>query len=316
MLFSLNAQAVVLKIATLSPDGTAWMKQMRDGAKKIKALTNGRVIIKFYPGGVMGNDENVLRKMRIGQLQGGAVAVGTLDRIHPDINIYGLPFLFSTLEQVDAVRSKMDAGILEGLEKQGYISFGLAEGGFAYMMSDKKLNSVEDVRKQKIWIPSGNKMGELVFKHADISPVSLPLSDVMTGLQTGLINTVITSPIGALALQWHTRIKYVVDVPLTYYSALLVVSKKSFRKIKAEDQKVMREVMGDVFKKIDKANRQDNIEARQALMNQGIEFISLQPNEVEQWRRIGKKAIQELEKNNSYTKPVYDALMQNLKAAP
>ncbi len=310
---SVSAYAVVLKIATIAPDGTAWMKQMRAGAKEIKQLTDGRVIIKYYPGGVMGNDKNVLRKMRIGQLQGGAVTSGSLSGIYPDMTLYGLPFLFSSLQQVDAVRSKMDKGILSTLEKKGYISFGLAEGGFAYLMSDKKLETVDDVRGQKVWIPSGNKVGEVVFKHADISPVPLPVADVMTGLQTGLIDTVITSPIGALALQWHTKINYVIDVPLTYTSALMVVSKKGFNKVKADDRRIVRRVMGEVFERIDAQNRKDNIEARKALINQGIEFVTLKDSDVEQWHHIGETAMQELENKRGYTQAVYDALMDELQ---
>ncbi len=306
-------QARVFKVATISPDGTSWMKLMREGARQIKQQTDDRVVFKFYPGGVMGNDENVLRKMRIGQLHGGAITAGSLAAIDPDISIYGLPFLFSSLEQVDRVRAQMDEQLLQGLESKGYVSFGLAEGGFSYMMSDGRLTTVEDVRNQKVWIPSGNKVGEVVFAKAGISPVTLPLSDVMAGLQTGLIDTVITSPIGALALQWHTRIKYVIDVPLTYYSALLVISKKAFNKIKDQDQETVRRIMGDVFKKIDAQNRQDNIAARKALINQGIEFVVLQPAALKDWRHIGEQAMQELEKQNNYSKAVYERLMKNLQ---
>ena len=205
------AHARVIKIATISPDGTFWMQEMRAGAKEIKKKTQGRVVIKFYPGGVMGNDGNVLRKIRIGQLQGGAVTAGSLAGIYPDIDVYGLPYLFSSYEQVDFVRSRMDDILIGGLKKKGFTGFGLAEGGFSYMMSDDPLHTVEDVRNQKIWIPSGSQVGEAVFGSANIAPVTLPLSDVLTGLQTGLIDTVITSPIGAIALQWHTRVKYVVD---------------------------------------------------------------------------------------------------------
>lgn len=310
---TLTTQARVFKIATLSPDGTSWMKMMREGASQIKQQTEGRVVFKFYPGGVMGNDENVLRKMRIGQLHGGAITVGSLAAIDPDISIYGLPFLFSSLEQVDRVRAGMDEELLRGLEKKGYVSFGLAEGGFSYMMSDAPLRTVDDVRKQKVWIPSGNKVGEVVFSEAGISPVTLPLSDVMTGLQTGLIDTVITSPIGALALQWHTRIKYVIDVPLTYYSALLVLSEKAFKRIRPQDQKIVRQVMGEVFKKIDARNREDNIAARKALINQGIEFVALQPEALRAWRQIGDRAMHKLEKQNNYSKSVYDSLMKHLQ---
>ena len=309
------ANAKVIKIASISPDGTLWMKEMRAGAADIKKRTQGRVTIKFYPGGVMGSDSNVLRKIRIGQLHGGAIPAGSLSGIDPDIDIYGLPYLFSSLEQVDYVRKRMDEDLIKGLEKKGFISFGFGEGGFTYMMSDSLLRTVHDVRQQKVWAPSGSRVGEAVFSSAEISPVTLPLSDVMTGLQTGLVNTVITSPIGAIALQWHTRVKYVVDVPLTYLTAILVIDKKVFDKLKKEDQAVVREVMTATFKRIDAANRKDNIAAREALKNQGIEFITLSKETLAEWHAIGDKAMHKLEKENKYSDAIYDQIMVNIEAA-
>ena len=201
LLNSSIANARVFKIATVSPDGTFWMQEIRAGAEQIRKETRGRVEFKFYPGGVMGSDDSVLRKIRIGQLQGGAVTAGSMTPIAPDIAIYELPYLFESLEQVDYVRSKMDAGLIQTLEEKGFIAFGLAEGGFSYMMSDEALQSVDDVRGKKVWLPSNHDVGEAVFSSANISPVPLPLSDVLTGLQTGLIDTIIAPPIGAIALQ-------------------------------------------------------------------------------------------------------------------
>ena len=261
----------------------------------------------------MGSDESVLRKIRIGQLQGGAVTAGSMSKIAPDMSIYELPYLFDSLEQVDYVRERMDAVLVDGLEKKGFITFGLAEGGFSYMMSSKPLDSVASVRAQKVWIPSGNDVGEAVFESADISPVPLPLADVMTGLQTGLINTVITSPIGAIALQWHTKVNYLVDEPLTYFSAILVVDKKAFSKLSAEDQQLVREVMGAAFKRIDEQNRKDNIAAREALKKQGIKFTRLSPESAKEWHKVGDKAMKKLESQHKYSEKVYNELMQHLR---
>ena len=307
------AEARVFKIATVSPDGTFWMQEMRAGAEEIKKQTQGRVVFKFYPGGVMGNDESVLRKIRIGQLHGGAVTAGSLISIDPDIAIYELPYLFESLDQVDYVRSRMDAELIETLEKKGFVGFGLAEGGFSYMMSDDPLQSVADVRQKKVWLPSNHPVGEAVFQSADISAVPLPLSDVLTGLQTGLIDTIITSPIGAIALQWHTKISYVVDEPLTYFSALLVIDKKAFNKLTEEDREIVRSVMSNAFKRIDEQNRKDNVAAREALMNQGIKFVRLSAESANEWRQIGEKAMAMLEKENEYTDRIYQDLMKYLE---
>ena len=312
LLNPLIADARTFKIASISPDGTFWMQEMRAAAEQIKKETQGRVKFKFYPGGVMGNDENVLRKIRIGQLHGGAVTAGSLISIDPDISIYELPYLFDSLEQVDYVRSKMDAGLLSNLEEKGFVSFGLAEGGFSFMMSDEELQSIAEVRGKKVWLPSNHPVGEAVFERADVAAVTLPISDVMTALQTGLIDTVITSPIAAIALQWHTRIQYVMDEPLTYFSALLVIDKKAFNKLKEEDREVVRKHMTAAFTKINLQNRKDNVAAREALLNQGIRFVELTPASRQEWRKAGDMAMKDLEKEHSYSREAYDMLMKYL----
>jgi TRAP-type C4-dicarboxylate transport system substrate-binding protein len=315
-LLSASAHATVFKIATLSPDGTGWMQKMREGAAQIKQQTEGRVSFKFYPGGVMGSDENVLRKIRIGQLQGGAVTTGSLSVVQPDIDIYALPFLFSTLKQVDYVRKQMDPLLIKKLEDKGFVSFGLAEGGFAYMMSEYPVKTVEDLRDRKVWSPPGSDVADAVFSNAGITPVPLPLSDVLTAMQTSLIDTVISSPIGAIALQWHTKIKYVIDVPLTYLSALLVIDKKAFNKLGPGDADLVRKIMAKVFQEIDAQNRKDNISARDALKKQGIQFITLSPATLDAWHKIGDKAVKTLEQKSAYDSDIYEKLMQLLKSAP
>jgi TRAP-type C4-dicarboxylate transport system substrate-binding protein len=135
---------------------------------------------------------------------------------------------------------------------------------------------------------------------------------VLTAMQTGLIDTVINSPIGAIALQWHTRVKYVVDLPLVYYSAMMVIDKKAFDKINPEDAVIVRRIMGDVFKEINAQNRKDNIAAREALKAQGIEFIQLTDAALKDWHNIAEKAMLQIETRDDYSKEVYATLKQRL----
>ena len=309
-------QAKTIKIATLSPEGTFWMKQMRVGAKEIKEKTQGRVKFKFYPGGVMGNDENVLRKIRIGQLHGGAVTIGSLSQSTPDLTLYGLPFLFSSLDDAAKIREKSDLMLHDKIEENGFICFGIAQGGFTYLMSKEPVRSLDDLRKQKSWVPEKSDVGLSVYRYIDVTPISLPMSDVLTGLQTGLINTVITSPIGALALQWHTHVAYVVDLPLNYLAAMLIVDKKVFNKLSETDQEIVRDVMGDVYKKIDEQNRVDNIAAREALKNQGVKFIKLGDKEIKEWDKLGVSVTNDMIRKYSYSKDLYKAVTINKPDAP
>ena len=308
--------AKTIKIATLSPEGTFWMKHMRVGAKEIKKKTQGRVKFKFYPGGVMGNDENVLRKIRIGQLQGGAITIGSLSQSTPDTTIYGLPYLFSSLDDASEIRKTTDPMLSKIIEKNGFVNFGFAQGGFTYLMSKEPIRSLDDLRQRKSWIPEKSDIGLSVYRHVGVSPISLSLSDVLTGLQTGLIDTVVTSPIGALALQWHTHIKYVTDQPVNYLAAMLIIDKKAFHKLSEADQEIIRDVMEKVYKKIDQQNKVDNVAARQALINQGVKFITLSDTEKQEWEKIDDLVIKEMIKKYNYTRDLYNAVTVNKSDAP
>ena len=308
--------AKTIKIATLSPEGTFWMKHMRAGAKEIKEKTQGRVKFKFYPGGVMGNDANVLRKIRIGQLHGGAVTLGVLSRSTPDVTLYGLPYLFSDLDDAAEIRKITDPMLSSEIEENGFVNFGFAQGGFTYLMSKEPIRSLDDLRQRKSWIPEKSDVGLAVYRYVGVTPISLPLSDVLTGLQTGLIDTIITSPIGALALQWHTHIKYVTDQPLNYLAAMLIIDKKVFNKLSETDQHIVRDVMEDVYRKIDEQNRVDNIAARKALINQGVKFITLSEKEKLEWEKIDDTVINEMIDKYKYSKALYEAVTQHKRDAP
>lgn len=284
------SNATTFKIATLSPEGSSWMNAMRAGAKEIAEKTNNRVIIKYYPGGVMGDDMAVMRKIRIHQLQGGAVTLGTISSYFSDSQVYSLPMLFRNLDEVTYLRNKLDNYLLQGLEKNGFVSFGIAEGGFAYIMSLNPIKSVPDLRSSKAWVPSSDEVALEAVKAYDVQPIPLPIGDVLTGLQTGLIDTIAAPPIATLALQWHTQVRYLTDMPLLYSSGLLIIDKNAFEKLSKPDQQTMREVMGKVFLDIDKQNRNDNKSAFTAIESQGIELIRPSPEQIKEWRGYAEAA--------------------------
>ncbi len=305
-------QAVTFKIATIAPDGTVWMEEMRRGAAEIKARTEERVKFRFFPGGVMGNDKSVLRKIRIGQLHGGAIVSGGLAAIYPDIEIYTLPFAFRSLDEVDYVRERMDADLVKGLDDNGFVSFGISEGGFAYLLSNQPIAAVEDFKGQKVWVPQGDRISYAALKSIGISPISLAVSDVLTGLQTGLVDTVASSPIGTIALQWHTRVKYLMTEPLAYIYATLVIQKKKFQRLSLSDQAIVHEVMEAIFIRLNRLNREDNVAAWQALQEQGIEFVKPSAQALVQWLSIKESAEQRLRSDGVLSVTALQTLQSHL----
>ena len=312
MLITDNVHAVRLKIATLSPEGSMWMVKMRKGAKQVAKETDNRVIFKFYPGGVMGNDKTVLRKIRIGQLHGGAVVGGSLSRFFPANQIYAQPLKFKNLEEVDYVRKYMDQYIIDGLDKAGFVTFGLMGGGFAYIMSQEPIKTVQDLINQKVWIPDNNKISRDAIKAFGLTPIPLPIADVRTSLQSGLINTVATSPVGAIVLQWHTQIKYVTDIPLIYLHAVLAINKKKFLKIAEKDRKIVTNVMTKALKELDIQNREDNNKAIQALKNRGITFITPSQDALDNWHTVAENASKKMVESGILPQDVVDQLDAHL----
>ena len=310
---SASARNVVLKIATEAPDGHIWMNMMHAAAGEVAQKTDGRVKFKFYPGGVMGDNKAVLRKIRIGQLQGGLVTSGSLSKFYPDNQIYNLPITFNSFDEVDFVRGHMDQLIIDGLRKGGFVTFGLAEGGFAYIMSKAPISSAGDLRRHKIWVPEEDPISMATARSFGVTPIPLAIAEVRTALQTGLIDTVAISPIGALALQWHTQVDYITDTPLLYLYAVLAIERRAFDKITPADQKIVNDVISRTFKEIDRINREKDIEALKVLRNQGIQFIKPDSAEQNEWARLAKAVPQQMVESGSLSQGILDKLEKYLK---
>lgn len=309
---SWTAYGVTFKIATLSPDGSPWMKLLRSAGDEISERSESRVAFKFYPGGVMGDDKTVLRKIRLGQLHGAVLTAGGLTQTYTDIQLYNLPMVFTSLGELDYVRTHMDPLLLEGLEAKGYVAFGIAEVGFAYAMSKAAVETVREARAQKVWTPSGDPGSARAVAAFGIKPIALSIADVYSGLQTGLINGVAVPPVGAIALQWHTQLDHVLDVPLLYVYGLLTVTERQFKKLSEADQLLVREVMGDAVRQVNARSRKDHERAITALKSQGLVWHRPDAQVVQEWQTYAEQAIVKLVDEGFVSRPMYEALLRHL----
>jgi len=304
--------AVTLKIATATPDGTQWMKDMRASAKEIKARTDGRVVIKYYGGGIKGSDAKVLGQIRIRQLQGGAFSPSALAAQYSDLNLYGMPLVFDSEEEVAFVRSRMDARLQQGLEDAGFVNFGFATSGFANIMSSTPVKSMADLKGKRVWVPEGDTISYQSMEALSLNPVTLPLTDVLTGLQTGLIDIVAIPPIVALVLQWHTKVKYVTEVPLVYSFGYMAVDKKTFNKISEVDRAVVREVMTRTYQDFDKINRIDNRKAFDSLVKSGIQRVEFDAEEFAKVRGALLASNRKLGMGGAFSLDLYEEMLRHI----
>lgn len=310
LMLSTPAMAVTLKIATATPNGSQWMKDMRAGAAEIKERTEGRVVIKYYGGGVKGDDAKVLGQIRIRQLQGGAFTPSALASRYSDLNLYGMPLVFESEEEAAYVRSRMDAGLQQGLEDAGFVNFGFATSGFASIMSSTPVTTLADLKGKRVWIPEGDSISYASMKAMSLNPVTLPLTDVLTGLQTGLIDIVAIPPIVALLLQWHTKVKYVTQVPLVYTFGFMAIDKKVFDKISADDQTIVREVMTKMYQNFDEVNLIDNQDAFDALVRSGIKPTKFDDKEFTKVRDLLLASNLELGADGAFNIELYEEMLR------
>jgi TRAP-type C4-dicarboxylate transport system substrate-binding protein len=306
------SSAATIKIATVAPDGTAWMREMRAAGDAIKKATDGRVEIKYYPGGVMGDDATVLRKIKIGQLQGGAFTGGEATVITPDAQVYSLPFLYRSQDEIDKVRAKLDPFVKRSFDAAGFELLGISGAGFAYLFSTRDIKTRDDLKAAKVWVPQGDKAAEVTFKVAGVTPIPLPLSDVYTSLQTGLIDTAANTPSGAIAFQWHTKVKHMVDLPLSYVVGEIAVDKKAIDALSAADRKILQDEFDAGFARLEKATRADNASARDALKQQGITFTVPDEPERKRWEAVGTEAFKQLSAQGGITPATLKALNETL----
>jgi TRAP-type C4-dicarboxylate transport system substrate-binding protein len=285
-LVSIAQAQTTFKIATIVPENSGWVVGMRKGAAEIDQRTEGRVKFKFYTGGVQGSDNQVRRKIRIGQLHGGTFTSGSLRHFQPDLELYGLPMVFNSWEEVTIVRQHMDDKLRALIEEAGYVNFGIAGAGFAYIMSNRPISNLGNMEDMKIWIPEGDKTAYGASKALGIAPVTLPITDVLTGLQTNLVDTIMGPAVGAIVLQWHTVVKHITELPIAYIYAMLVIDGKAFNRISAADQLVVREVMEAVYRGFDEEGLAKDREAFQALLDDGLKLVPVDASEAQEWARL------------------------------
>jgi TRAP-type C4-dicarboxylate transport system substrate-binding protein len=262
-----------LKFATLAPSGTTWMKLLEEWADTVKTESKGRLVFKLYPGGVQGDEPDVLKKIRFGQLHGGAFTGYGIGRIHSPARVLELPFLFDNIDEIDYVRERLMPGIEQGYRDNGYEMLGWMEVGYVYFFSKKPIRSLEDLTSARLWYWQGDPLGKAFFDASGLTPVPLSIIDVYTSLSTGMIDTVYAPPLGALALQWFSKTKYITNVPMANGIGSLVVSRRFYQSLPQDLQLLLKRSGRETGEKLVTATRSDNSEGLEVLQQHGLTLV-------------------------------------------
>ena len=304
--------ATQIKIATLVPQNTAWGAKIEAGREEIATRTDGRVKLKIYYGGVQGHAAKVKQRIRFGQLHGGDFTPTDFQDSMPNLNIYGLPFIFDSVEEVNYVRHHMDELLAEGFAEEGFVTFGFA-GDFAIVLSNEPVRGLADLRGKQIWLPEGDNISDRAMKKLQLVPNSKPISDVITGLRTGLFDVVAAPPAAAVALQWHTSVKYFTDMPVLYAMSFMAIDTKVFNKLDPEDQAVLSEVLTRIYKEINDNSPADAANAKDALANSGIESVEPNGEELERIRAVMAENNREMARQGLFSEELLRKLQEHIE---
>lgn len=285
------AQKTTIKFATLAPDGSTWMNVMDDFSKSLSLKTNGEIKFKIYAGGIQGDEKDVLRKIRIGQLHSGGFTGVGLGTVLPEVRVLDTPFLFKNIDEVDFIAEQFFERFANGFEEKGFILLGWAEVGWVYIYSNIPIKKEEDMAGVKMWMWEGDPISRATFAAFDVNPIPLSITDVMTSLQTNLIGGVYTSPLGCVVLQWFTKVNYVLDLPLANSNGAVLLSKKVFSKLTAQQQQIIKEEGRQYFGKLTQLSRDDNEKSKITMFDYGLKKTTIEdPALLQEFDVLGKKA--------------------------
>lgn len=288
------ADAYVLKFATLAPEGTSWMNVIGDWASEVETRSNGRLKFRMYPGGVSGDEPDVLRKIRFGQLHGGAFTGHAIGEVFAPARVLEVPFLFEDTAEQEYVRQKLMPDIEAGVSKNGFMLAGWMEVGWIYMMSSHPVRTIADLRARRVWLWQNDALGIAFFEASRVPPVPLSVMDVYTSLSTGLIDTVYCPPIACIALQWFSKTKYISDRPIANGIGMLLVSRKFSDSLPPDLRKLLAETGKAAGERLLRETRRDNERSVAVIQQQGIELLPAFRGDEEEVQAIAARAEDKL----------------------
>lgn len=273
----LDGQQYTIEFATVAPEGTSWMNVMREYDAAIRKESGGRLGFRIYGNSVQGDEKVVLRKIRVGQLHAGGFTGVAMGEIAPKVRILDSPFLFHTYEEVDHIYEQFDEEFRNAFQEGGYVLLGWAEVGFVHVFTNSMITKPQDLKNLKMWTWEGDPIAEALFSELNINPIPLSLTDVLTSLQTGLVDAFYASAYAALTLQWYTRAKYMINVRLADAAGAVLLSKKYFDSLPPDLREILLRNGRTYLRRLTDFSRRDNAEAIEIMKTRGITLIEASP---------------------------------------
>lgn len=304
---------VTLKVATLAPEGSTWAKVLADADQKLTERSGGRIRLKLYAGGVAGDEPDFVRKMRVGSLHGAGVTSVGLAEIQPALLALQAPATFNSWDELDQARNQLSARLTQLLADKGFVVLFWADVGFAQYFTQQRIERPEDLRKLKLWVWTQDSVYRTYYEVAGIKAVPLALPDVLPSLQTGLVDALASPPLATLSLQWFTKFKYMLDVPVSAIIGAAVLTQKALDKLSPADRALLMQVGEETGLAMRAAARKDNDAAVNALKKAGIQVVTVDGKVRAVWDELGKRAAQS-GAGPIYPKDLYEEIVRLVAA--
>jgi TRAP-type transport system periplasmic protein len=266
-----KASGEVLRIGTLLPTGSSWMKILGRFAKRVSERSKGQLRVILYGGAIMGDERDMVQKMRAGRIEGAALTGNGMGLILPEVRVLELPYLFESYLEVDAVRGALTPELAAGFQKRGFVLLGWGDVGWVHIFSKQPLRTIEDLKKVRIWSWTDDPLARAAVSRFPVKAVPLGIQDVLPALQTGLIDTCYGSAYTTVSFQWHTEVRTVSERGLTYATGALLLTKRALDPLAPRLRAILIEEGTETMQAFVRVSREDNDKAFELLSRLGIE---------------------------------------------
>jgi len=285
-----GAQGVVVKMATLVPDGSAWHGILKEMGEEWKRVSNGTVTLRIYAGSVAGDDADVVRKMRLGTLGAGLLSSTGLADIDRSLLALQVPMAYTDYAEFDAVLAKASPSIAAAFAEKRFVLLDWADGGWVKFFTRAAVTVPDDLKKQKLFAWAGDTSTVEIWKAAGFHPVPLPSTEISTALQTGLINALPTTPQAALLLGWFNQAKYMTDVNWAVLLGGLVVAQPVWERIPEALHEPLAAAARTACARLrDETRRRAAVDV-EAMRSRGLTVVALDAAAVDAWRKAAEAA--------------------------
>jgi TRAP-type C4-dicarboxylate transport system substrate-binding protein len=302
-----------IKLATMVPSGTSYHHSLQALGEKWRKDSNGAIALKIYPDGTMGGEVEIVRRMRVGQLQAAVLTVEGLSEIDPSVSaLQKMPLMYRSLDEAAYVRSKLAPDLEQRLAAKGFVVLFWADAGWVRIFSKDPGILPEDFKKMRIFVTAGDNALSDLYKSAGFHPVLLEWVDVLAALQTGMVDAVPTIPFHTLAGQFYLSTHNMLEVNWLPLVGALVMTKKSWDALQPSEREAMLRSAADCGQEFQARGRQENQEAVEAMQKRGLQVHAVNKEAEEEWRRFSENLYPRI-RGNIVPADMFDEVVQVLR---